>query len=141
MGWRDFQAAPPQEFMESMESMTVATPLITLIPFIPKEAVQENREIINSPVKLPRRGACAELPPDASTKQFWTSWTDMTTGEVIGADTEPRQPVSIFEATGDPASCRFWKQVCWAVDFYQDACTRNSSCKIHKFLEANLETS
>ena len=103
MGWRDFQAVAPLEFMESMELITVvATPLIPLIPFIPKEAV------------------------------------DMTTGEVMVADTEPRQPVTIFEVTGDPVSCRFWKQVCWAVDFYQDACTRNSSCKIHKFLEANI---
>lgn len=42
-----------------------------------------------------------------------------------------------FEQTGDPVSCRFWNQVCWAVGMYQEQCTRNTECRIYKFLEVN----
>lgn len=45
MGWRDFQAAPTLEFMESMELMTVEPPLIPLIPFIPITAISERRSV------------------------------------------------------------------------------------------------
>lgn len=42
-----------------------------------------------------------------------------------------------FEQTGDPVTCPYWFQVCHAVDFYQDACTRSTDCKIFKFLKVN----
>lgn len=42
-----------------------------------------------------------------------------------------------FEQTGDPVSCRFWFQICWSCKLYFDQCTRNSSCKVYKFLERN----
>jgi len=42
-----------------------------------------------------------------------------------------------FEATSEPVSCRFWQQVCYAVGFYQESCTRSTDCPIYKFLALN----
>ena len=42
-----------------------------------------------------------------------------------------------FEQTGDPVTCPYWFQVCHAVSFYQDACTRCTDCQIFKFLKVN----
>jgi hypothetical protein len=41
MGWRDFQVANLQEFMETMESINTGTALIPLIPLIPLECIPE----------------------------------------------------------------------------------------------------
>ena len=44
---------------------------------------------------------------------------------------------AVFEQTGDPVTCPYWQQVCHAVSFYQDACTRSTDCPIFKFLKLN----
>jgi hypothetical protein len=43
-------------------------------------------------------------------------------------------PSTTFEQTGDPVSCPYWFQVCWAVQKYQRHCTRNGDCLTYKFL-------
>lgn len=48
-------------------------------------------------------------------------------------DTEP----AAFEQTGDPVSCPYWYQVCWAVEMYQGQCTRDSRCRVYTFLKLN----
>lgn len=80
MGWRDFQAAPPREFMESMEIMTIGTPLIPLIPLIPIEAVSENRG------EMPVTERATDAAPLA---RPWISWEVMTLG---AADTPGELP-------------------------------------------------
>jgi hypothetical protein len=40
-----------------------------------------------------------------------------------------------FEATGDPVSCPYWLRVCWAVQMYQEQCTRCTACRVYQFLE------
>jgi hypothetical protein len=42
-----------------------------------------------------------------------------------------------FEQTGDPVSCKYWYQVCWAVGMYQEQCKRNSGCIVYNFLKRN----
>lgn len=42
-----------------------------------------------------------------------------------------------FEQTGAPVSCPYWYQVCHAVSFYQESCTRCTDCQIFKFLRLN----
>jgi hypothetical protein len=58
--------------------------------------------------------------------------------------TTPRQPPpatetepATFEQTGDPVSCKYWFQVCWACKLYFEQCTRNTECKIYRFLTVN----
>ncbi len=41
-----------------------------------------------------------------------------------------------FEQTG-PVTCPYWFQVCWAVEMYREQCTRNTACRVYKFLEVN----
>lgn len=48
-------------------------------------------------------------------------------------DTEP----ATFVQIGDPVTCPYWFQVCWAVGMYQEQCTRNTACRVYKFLEVN----
>jgi len=43
-------------------------------------------------------------------------------------------PSTTFEQSGDPISCPYWFQVCWAVQKYQRHCTRNRDCLTYKFL-------
>ena len=149
MGWRNFQAAPPREFMESMESMTIDTPLIPLIPLIPIESIPEQQDIFapdfeNGTVPANIRhtplfcsdGNCdcsqrlpsADYPSGCGKCEYLNNPRQVKCTETIPA---------VFEQTGDPVSCPYWRQVCHAVSFYQDACTRSTDCPIYKFLEVN----
>lgn len=49
-------------------------------------------------------------------------------------------PSTTFEQSGDPVSCRFWFQVCWAVGMYQEQCTRNTDCRVYNFLQRQKDT-
>jgi hypothetical protein len=63
-------------------------------------------------------------------------------GDKVRLSDEP-SPADIqtttFEPTGDPVSCPFWLQVCWAVGMYQEQCTRNAGCRVYRFLEKQRE--
>lgn len=47
------------------------------------------------------------------------------------------EPYQQFEQEGDPVSCRFWNQVCYAVGIYQEQCSRDTTCQIYGFLMIN----
>lgn len=48
---------------------------------------------------------------------------------------EPLPPTVPPDPQGDPVHCRFWFQVCWAVGMYQEQCTRDTDCRVYRFLE------
>jgi hypothetical protein len=150
MGWRDFQAAPPREFMESMESMNIDTPevlLIPLIPLIPKESVSEQTDIFAPDYQ----NGTAPANKGRALPLYCESGGCHCSQKLPGNDcgdceylNNPRQAKeqtetipATFEQTGNPASCPYWFQVCHAVDFYQDACTRCTECQMYHFLAVN----
>jgi hypothetical protein len=127
MGWRDFQDSPLQEFKEFKESIneTIGTtkqefkefkesmPVPTpLIPFIP---------LIPS-VSLPEMGGAPASPAPK--------------GDISNAT-----PALKFEQSGDPVSCPYWFRVCWSVGMHQEQCTRDTDCRVHKFLKRQDEAS
>lgn len=61
--------------------------------------------------------------------------------EYLDNPMQPKAPTATkpatFEQAGDPVSCPYWFQVCWAVEMYQEQCTRNSDCRVYAFLRIN----
>lgn len=55
--------------------------------------------------------------------------------ERLRGKVEPMQAEVVPEPQGDPVHCRFWFQVCWAVGMYQEQCTKDTDCRVYRFLE------
>jgi hypothetical protein len=51
------------------------------------------------------------------------------------AELLPVSSVPESDPDRDPVHCRFWFQVCWAVGVYQEQCTRDTDCRVYRFLE------
>lgn len=63
-------------------------------------------------------------------------------GKVVECEkkqTVPDNQPTAFEQTGDPVSCPYWFRVCWAVQKYQQHCTRDTGCLTYKFLQRQDE--
>lgn len=58
-----------------------------------------------------------------------------STPVISPTETGERCNTITFEQSGDPVSCRFWFQVCWAVGLYQDQCGRDTDCRVYRFLK------
>jgi hypothetical protein len=62
--------------------------------------------------------------------------SDYAAGKLAGfVQPVAADPITTFEQSGDPVSCLYWFQVCWAVQLYQGQCTRSTDCRVYKFLK------
>ena len=115
MSWRDFQAAPPREFMESMESMTINPPVVSLIPLIPLIPVEPVTETDNKPNLYCSDGGChcsQKLPGNSCGGCEYLDnprRPSPTISEIVPAT---------FEQIDDPVSCPYWFQICHWVGAY-----------------------
>ncbi len=76
----------------------------------------------------------AILSPNQAEKQAKNS----RIAEIALAGSEQAETIpAIFEQDGHPLSCPYWFQVCHAVEYYQEDCTRCTDCRIFKFLKVN----
>jgi hypothetical protein len=110
-------------------TLTPATPatLATLCP-------------VNAEIE-PTVATVATVAALSSVKNISVSTQNKGTVQVVPASSVPPADIqaTTFEPTGDPVSCLFWLQVCWAVGIYQDQCTRNTDCRVYKFLKLNTK--
>lgn len=93
-------------------------------------------------VTIPFRGKSGH-PVPAGTK---LKLTDQQAAKLSGYIIPMAQGVATdslvtFEPTGDPTPCPYWFRVCWAVGLYQEQCTRDTECRVYKFLHKQGEQS
>ena len=65
----------------------------------------------------------------------WKSILEKNSSIEQPKDIPPAEPMPVEPAPqGAPVHCRFWFQVCWAVGMYQEQCTRDTDCRVYRFL-------
>jgi len=98
------------------------------------DLIKGNKTAITLPPANANPAKVAKVDPvSAVLKPRLAGLATLALAESEQTDTEP----ATFEQTGDPVTCPYWYQVCHAVEMYREQCTRNTTCRVYKFLEVN----